>query len=583
MKMKINRPVGATRQRNTASIRRTVLYTAVVAAIGLFLAGLPVAGTTPAQAQTSQDQSEWYINDAPRLYYKGTYVGRESLSDGWNSNVAWGRIKNGGAGRGNPRYTYATGGDINSYYTFAIWNSPVENQVEWRMGSRIGTQQISVHIPRNSRATTVTYQIHITGQPIQKVTVNQRYYRQENKNWANLLNPSTGEVRWPVNGAEVSVWVNDNEAQPHHNDARSDSRIGISAVGMKCLPDRENDCTTTTTPPTTTNPPPSSSSPRISGLANELTPIVDHFPLPGFLPDPVGGNAQDSFRVSPSSADVTATVAGSVSGVKAEIDKSGESARLIVTTNGRVDFDDIARYRIVVTARARDGSRAVTTRNVYVTVAKPKYRVERTGFLGRDKRLVAQRTFRTAHGTLVLSNSKGGIVKHQSNNLSHFGTSWIAEGAKVWGEGVRVSGNALVEDSADLHDNVKVFGNAKLSGNVKLSHNAEVSGNASVASWWHLTQVYDNAKIFGSASVHSRAKVYDNAEVSGNAQVYGNTAWTEVYRNARVYGTGKVTNGAKVSGNAWICGEVSGRGTQVSGNSGRDCPDDPPTAPTYRD
>ena len=589
MKMKSNRLVGATRQRNTASIRRTVLYTAVVAAIGLFLAGLPVAGTTPtAQAQTAQHQIDWYINDAPRLYYKGTHVGRESLNNGWNDNVSWGRVENGGFGRSNTEYTYAIGGDSNSYYTYGIWDSPVENQVEWRMGSRIGTQQISVYIPNNSRATMVTYQIQIEhdqqSSTVASATVNQRDYRQRKENWATLRNPGTGTNEWVVNGDEVSVWVNDNEAMPHWDDARYDSRIGINAVAMRCL----DNCTTTAPPaPPTTARTTQTSDPRISGLGGSMG-IVNS--------SEGGGPASDGFQVSPPSA--TATADESYRYLRAWIEGSGSSRTLRVTTDRRADPGS---YTVTVTVT--DGSTSVT-KNVSVTVVDKKFRIadERGGLfnLQVNKRIIALRNFRTIEGEWVRRGDKGGIVAGEEN-LSHFGRSWIAEGAKVWDREVRVLGNALVEDSADLHDKVKVFGNAKVSGNVKLWDEAEVSGNARVSSWWHLTQVFGEAKVFGSASVHSRAKVSGKAQVSGNAQVFGNTAWAEVYGNAKVYDKAQVRNGAKVSVWARVCDEaqVRNNGTMVSGDAqvsgrtiltsgddhgngaryGDGCPDPTPTPP----
>lgn len=443
-----NRRVGTIQEAKHGTMRRTVMLAAVVAAVGLLLAGLPVAGTGPsAQAQTAQDQTQWYINDAPRLYYKGTHVDRESLN-GWNNNAKWGRRENGGAGRGNPNLLYAIGGDRHSYYTYANWGSVLSNQAEWRMGSRIGTQQISVYIPRTSTATTVTYQVHITGRPIQKVTVNQRDYAgYERGTWAPLHNPSTGAVRWVVNGAEVSVWVNDNEARPNWYETDSDSsRLGINAVAMRCL----DNCTTTTTPP----PPPR------------------------------------------------------------------------------------------------------------------KFTIIKEGFWG-DQRIVALRSFRTIDDEWVREGDRGGIVAGE-DNLSHFGRSWIAEGAKVWDAGVRVSGNALVKGSVSLRGEAKVYGNAQVFGrNVQVSGKAKVYGNARVFSFGHRTQVFGNAaEVYGNAQVYSNAKVSGNAKVYGKARVYGNTATALVYGNAKVYDNAKVRNGARVSGTARICddADVSGR-ARVYGNA----------------
>ena len=558
MKMKINRLVGATRQRNTASIRRTVLYTAVVAAIGLFLAGLPVAGTAPAQAQTAQHQTQWDVNGDPLLYYRGTPVRLDSLNGGWNNNVNWGRLRGGGPGS-------------DSYYTYASWGDPIDNHAEWRMESRIGTQEISVYIPGSNsvRSTaTVKYAIYIGG-TLHPVTVNQSNY----KGWITLLNPSTGERGWVTNGSEVNIVVRDNEARPNYREDYRNSRIGIVAVRMRCL----DNCTGTTPPP------PSSSGPRISGL-NDMR-IADLLPLEGFLRTPVGGTAEDIFQVSPSSAEVEATE--SVSGLEARISSSGESWTLIVTTDG---FTAAGNHKIVITAR--DGSRSVTTRNVFVEVVKPKYRVERTGFLGRDKRLVAQRDFPTRDPsgriTWVRRNQKGGIVADEHNNLSHFDESWIAEGAKVWGKGVRVYDNALVKGNAQLRGSVQVYDNAKVYGtqggsptldgtahvfgNAKVFGNAQVAGDARVAGNTtqvfsnysnRRTQVFGSAKVFGNAQIHSGAKVSGFAQVSG-AVVSGYPKVATVRGNARVYGGAEVRNDVDVFNRARICED-----SQVSGQRGR--------------
>ena len=586
--MKINRPVGATRQRNTVSIRRTVLYTAVVAAIGLFLAGLPVAGTTPtAQAQANQAQTEWHIV-YPDLFNEGRSVEKNDLNQWWNNDVAWGRLSSTGAG--------FRGSDV--YYTSASLGASTGNQATWYMGRRIGTQWMAVYIPgnipRNNRPdfsfnARVKYEVTLTDRSgaaeTVEYTINQSEHNGREGKWFNLYHPQTG-IEWVLNGDEVIIVVRNNEASPHYRHGSDPSRMGVNAVAMKCAAN----CTTTSPPPPpTTNPPPSSSGPKISGLGGSM----------GIVNSSEGGGPEsDGFQVSPPSATATADV--SYRYLRAWVDGSGSSRTLKVTTDRRADP---GRYTVTVTVT--DGSTSVT-KNVSVTVAE-KYRIEdepekrgtwpfQVTFI--NKRIIALERFQTIDGEWVNPGDKGGIVAGKEN-LSHFGDSWIAEGAKVWGEGVRVSGNALVEDGADLHDSVKVFGNAKVSGNVKLSGNAEVSGNARVSSWWHLTQVFGNAKVFGNASVHSRAKVSSNAQVSGNAQVYGNTAWAEVYGNAKVYDRAQVRNGAKVYGSARICDDaqvydsakVSGN-VQVSGGTeldsehhrgraryGDGCPNPTPTPP----
>ena len=535
------------------TMRRTVMLAAVIAAVGLLLAGLPVAETAPtAQAQTVQHQTEWHVNGDPLLYYRGNHVRLDSLNRGWNSNVSWGRLQGGGSGS-------------DSYYTYASWGDPVENHAEWRMGSRIGTQQISVYIPGTDsvRSTaTVKYVIYIEGNPIQvhSVTVNQKTANQPNhKGWVNLLNPSTGEVGWVTNGREVKVVVRDNEARPSHREDYPNSRIGIVAVAMRCL----SNCTGTTTPPTTT--PRTSTAPRISGLQGSMG-IVNS--------SEGGGPGSDRFQVSPSSA--TATASEGYRYLRAWVEGSGGSRTLKVTTDRRADP---GKYTVTVTVT--DGSTS-TTQNVSVTVVDKKFRIIREGFW-RDQRIVALRSFKTIDDEWVRRGDRGGIVAGE-DNLSHFGRSWIAEGAKVWDAGVRVSGNALVKGSVSLRGEAKVYGNAQVFGrNVQVSGNAKVYGNARVFSFGHRTQVFGNAaEVYGNAQVYSNAKVSGSAKVYGNARVYGNTATALVYGNAKVYDDAKVRNGARVSGTARICDEadvssrarvygnaqVSGPSTLSSGNHG---------------
>ena len=562
-------------------MRRTVMYAAVVASVGLFLAGLPVTGTAPpAQAQTAQDQTEWYVNDGPRLYYKGTHVGRESLNNGWNRNVSWGRVENGGFGRRNTDYTYATGGDSNSYYTYASWDDPVENQAEWRMGSRIGTQRIAVYVAGNSSepsTATVWYQVHIAGQPIQSVPVIQRNYKRwetSSTGWANLHNPIDGELDWIVNGAEVSIWVNDNKAQPHHSlFGLRDSRIGINAVAMKCT----DNCTTT--PPTTT--PPQASGPEISRLWPRMG-IVSHTIS--------GGENQYNFRVSPSSARVTAN--GSVSGLSADIIRgSGASRTLNVETDGTLVP---GKYKVAVTAIY--GSRSVT-KNVDVTVVRPKYRIPP----GSPRRIQALRKFVTIGGDeyriTVKANHYGGDVSDRvdpnslihEGTLSHFGRSWIGHGVRVTDRRVKVYGHALVRDRVVLDEISHIYGNALVRGYAKVGKNRNIGstrvfGNAEVfgGAWVYGSDdgqvwVFGNAKVGGKVDDRNDgAKVYGNASVYGTAKLWGTrdynkrtyTGNAEVFGNAWVYG-GEVFGGAKVSGSAIVSGNaiVGGNATEISGNT----------------
>ena len=553
----------ASKKRSTGTRRRTVVLAAVIAAVGMLLAGLPVAGTAPtAQAQTVQHQTEWYINDQPRLYDRGNIVRLDSLRPNWNRNVYWGLLEHGGWENGNSYYTYASLGDT------------LGNRAEWQMGSRIGTQEIAVHIPGRCGVLStarVTYEIHIGDQPVQTANVWQTAARDGDcysDGLVILRNPSGG-TGWVVNGAEVVIRVDDNDARPHHRVDYAGSRIGISAAAMRCI----DNCTSRTAPPPTTTPGTSTTTPRISGLQSSME-IAN---ADGYR------HHSDKFQVSPASATATATVNERCSYLAARINGSGSSRTLTVDIGTRATPS-----RCTVTVKVTNGSTSVS-RSVSVTVLGKKFAIKGRGFLGHDKGIIALRNFRTADGTQVRAGDEGGIVKDEKN-LSHLGTSWIALGAKVWDAGVRVSGNALVKGDVHLRDNaevsgdarvvgnrgrINVTGNAEVSGNarvfgtnVQVTGNAEVSGNAWVFSNGHRTQVFGYAKVSGNAIVHSNAKVSGNAKVFERANVFGNTAPAEVYGYAKVYGEAKVRNGAKVFGSAKICdmAEVSG-GAQVSGRA----------------
>ena len=125
---------------------------------------------------------------------------------------------------------------------------------------------------------------------------------------------------------------------------------------------------------------------------------------------------------------------------------------------------------------------------------------------------------------IVKAGDLGGYIQSEKN-LSHNGTAWVANNAKVY-------------------DNAKVYGKAQVFGY------AEVFGNAEV---WGEAEVYDNAKVSGNSSVAGTSKVYDNARVSGKAYIGENT---QVYGNAFVLGEAEIYGNAKVSGNAEIYGNA---------------------------
>lgn len=142
----------------------------------------------------------------------------------------------------------------------------------------------------------------------------------------------------------------------------------------------------------------------------------------------------------------------------------------------------------------------------------------------------------------------GGYIESEEN-LSHRGSCFIFENAKVYG-------NAIVLDSAEIHDNAEIFEDARIYGEVKIYGNAEVYGNARV---FGKAEVCEGARIYGNSIVYGNAKVYGEARVYGNARVCEDCdilGITEIYENAKVYGEARVYDTADVCGHAKVFGKA---------------------------
>ena len=165
-------------------------------------------------------QTEWHVNDKPSLSYRDEGDGSRKIqsldSTVWGKGPAWWYLRSEGYSQSD------------SYYTFAFGDAPVvDNRAEWLMGSRIGIQEIQVYIPGNSSkpfVATVDYEIRIAGEP-RWVRIEQ----ERNKGWVSL-------GRFDLNGAEVTIRVDDTNAYPRHTpENEHKSRIGINAVRMRCV------------------------------------------------------------------------------------------------------------------------------------------------------------------------------------------------------------------------------------------------------------------------------------------------------------------------------------------------------------
>ena len=166
-------------------------------------------------------QTEWRVNDKPSLSYRDEGDGLRKIqslnSAVWGRDPAWWRLEDQGYSQSD------------SYYTFANGGAPaIDNRAEWRMGSAQGTQEIQIYIPGNSSkpfAATVDYEIQIVGKASRFVRIEQ----ERNKGWVSL-------GRFDLNGAEVTIRVDDTNAYPHRTrENEHKSRIGINAIRMRCV------------------------------------------------------------------------------------------------------------------------------------------------------------------------------------------------------------------------------------------------------------------------------------------------------------------------------------------------------------
>ena len=105
----------------------------------------------------------------------------------------------------------------------------------------------------------------------------------------------------------------------------------------------------------------------------------------------------------------------------------------------------------------------------------------------------------------VKAGDLGGFIEKESN-LSHLGSAWIYDDAKVYG-------NAEVYGNAWIYDDAMVCGNAVVCGNAWIYDDAEVCGNA---------RVCDDAMVCGNAMVCDDG---DYACVKGFGTEYRNTTF----------------------------------------------------------
>lgn len=149
-------------------------------------------------------------------------------------------------------------------------------------------------------------------------------------------------------------------------------------------------------------------------------------------------------------------------------------------------------------------------------------------------RIKALRDFKCG-GTCVHAGDLGGYVESE-NNLSHEGSCWVFDDAKVY-DSARVSGDACVSGSAEVSAYAEVYDQAVV------SDQSVVSGYA---------------KVYGEAKVFDMGYVIGHSDVSGDAGVAGTSTVSDSFVSDSAYITGDsyIRKGAVVKGNATISGNA---------------------------
>lgn len=151
----------------------------------------------------------------------------------------------------------------------------------------------------------------------------------------------------------------------------------------------------------------------------------------------------------------------------------------------------------------------------------------------------------------IATGKLGGWVENESN-LSHEGTCWIANDAKVCGN-AKVFGNAKVYEKAIVTENAIIHGNARIYGNAWIWGNAHIFENA---------RIYDNARIFGNPCIYENVKVYERAKIYDLATLCGNSL---IFGDAQIGGSVMVFGKAMISGHVEFTGNIKiGNNTIIS-------------------
>lgn len=118
----------------------------------------------------------------------------------------------------------------------------------------------------------------------------------------------------------------------------------------------------------------------------------------------------------------------------------------------------------------------------------------------------------------VKAGDIGGYIEKEEN-LSHCGTCWIYDNAKVYD-------NALVSDNAKLYNTARAYENAEIMNNAKLYNAAYVYGDAYV---YGNAEMHDYCEAGGVCDINDNAKIFGDTFVLGNVEIHGNAKVKDAY------------------------------------------------------
>jgi len=165
----------------------------------------------------------------------------------------------------------------------------------------------------------------------------------------------------------------------------------------------------------------------------------------------------------------------------------------------------------------------------------------------------------------VESGTLGGYIEKEEN-LSHKGSCFVTDNAKVYGdasveENALVVDDAVIKDGAIVTDMSYIFNNAVVCNKAMIRDLASIGENATVGGE---VDISDSSYICGNASIKGEGFICDGAYVGGDTTIDGDF---EIYGceissgkingdKVTIEGNVKISDGADISGTSVINGDA---------------------------